>query len=162
MSHFFPPVRGVNKPAAFWDWFIPVITCVFLRCIIKSAGTLSHFSFFLSERRKPSEVPGSTRWSEKYVHQLHPFPRALRPYGPTNRENWNSAEFIRQFKNSELSIYLPRHAGLNITNISPYMLTGNHVQSEESTNIERVKKDKFVQGIVRCVPCVFLRHVRTF
>lgn len=46
MSHFFPAVRGVNKPAAFWDWFIPVITCVFLSCIVKSAGTLFHFSFF--------------------------------------------------------------------------------------------------------------------
>lgn len=30
---FFPAVRGVNKPATFWDWFIPVITCVFaLHC----------------------------------------------------------------------------------------------------------------------------------
>lgn len=119
VSHFFPAVRGVNKPAAFWDWFIPVITCVFLRCIVKSAGTLSHFLFFLSERRKPSEVPGSTRWSEDMYISYTRFQglsgRMDQPMGKTGTApnlsgslKFQSCQFIYPDTQGSISqIYLP-------------------------------------------------------
>lgn len=84
-------------------------------------------------------------------------PRARRPYGPANGENWDSNEFIRQFKISELSVYPLDCAPIRRAQCHklypPYMLTGNHVQSDGSTNIERQEKKSSVQRIVRCVPC---------
>lgn len=92
MSHFFPAIRGVNKPAAFWDWFIPVITCVFCAASLNQPVLFSIFHFFLLERRKPNKVPGSTRWSEKYVHQFTPVSKGS-PAVWTNQ--WGKLEQLR-------------------------------------------------------------------
>lgn len=142
-----------------------MITCVFCAASLNQPvdSYSSHVSFLV--RDPLAKYRGLLVGQKNMYFSYTQLPRARRPYGPANGENWDSDEFIRQFKISELSVYPPDCAPIRRAQCHklypPYMLTGNHVQSDGSTNIERQEKSRpsresFAVFLVGC----FLRWVK--
>lgn len=129
VSHFFPAVRGVNKPATFWDWFIPVITCVFCAASLNQTVNSNSFPFFYfcwSGKNPIAKYRSLFVGQKKYVFQLHHFPGLSggvgQPMGKTGTATnlsgslkFQSCQFIHPTRRAQCHKYIPPTCSREIT-----------------------------------------------